>query len=167
MAEHPPTSIEQVAALLKLAAVQPLLTPDGVNLTTATAVSPGSAPNWPPTLVQIGVDSLVIGVFPAIVANAASIAPGTDKATAYSIPSTLTIPHAAAITLATTGLTSRGCDVFLICKSLTLGFIMSIVNGGPAGGTIGTFAASMTKSEVMRLWWDGTNFIFNGQDWIA
>ena len=144
----------------------PLMTIPDPN-TLATPSSSGAAPNWPPTLVQIGIDSLVVGVFPVIVANAASIAPGTDKANSYPIPSTLTIPAAAAITLATTGLTSRGCDVFLTCKALNLGFIMSIVNGGPAAGTVGTFAASLSKSEVMRLWWDGTNFIFNGQDWIA
>ena len=131
----------------------------------ATPSSPGAAPNWPPTADQIGIDTLASGTVPAFVANAASIAPGTDLASAYAIESTRTVAAASALTLATTGLTSRACDVFLTCKALALGYVVSVVNGGPAAGTISTFAASLTKPEVMKVWWDGTNFIFNGQDW--
>jgi hypothetical protein len=133
---------------------------------TATANAPGAAPHWPPTLADVGVDSLRAGTVPAFVANAASIAPGTDKGASYTIEVTRALAAASALTVATTSMPARGCDVFIICKSLALGYILSVVNGGPAAGTMGTFAASLTTPEFMRLWWDGTNFIFNGQDWI-
>ena len=131
----------------------------------ATSSSPGAAPHWPPTTNDMSLDTMASGVVPAFVANAASIAPGTDKAAVYPIESTRAVDDASALTVATTSLTARGCNICISCTALSLGHVVSVVNGGPAAGTLGTFAASMTKAEFMWLWWDGTNFIFNGQDW--
>jgi hypothetical protein len=118
-----------------------------------------------PNAAQIGIDTLASGTVPVFIANAASIAPGMDKASTYTIEASRTLVAASALTIATTALTSRPCDVFITCKALALGFTLSVVNGGIGAGTIGTFAAAMTKPEIMKLRWDGTNFAFDVQDW--
>jgi hypothetical protein len=51
----------------------------------ANTNGPGAVPHWPPTLADVGADSLASGTVPAFVANAASIAPGTDKASSFTI----------------------------------------------------------------------------------
>jgi hypothetical protein len=44
---------------------------------------------------------------------------------------------------------------------------VSVADGGPAAGTIATFAASLTRAEFLSVWWDGTNFKNAGKDWIS
>jgi hypothetical protein len=98
---------------------------------------------------------------PAFVANAASVAPGTDVASAYLIESTRTLDAGAALTIATTGSPRQG-NKYVVCNALALGFAISIVNGGTAAGTIATIPASLTKPLAVALWFDGTNYFFNG-----
>ncbi len=118
------------------------------------------------TLAANGEDYLASGTVPAFVANAASIAPGTDKASYYPIEAARTLPAGAALTVATTGSPPVG-NLQVACKARSLGFVMTVVNGGPAGGNLGSgFAASLTRACIMHLWFDGTNYIFNGYDFI-
>jgi len=138
----------------------PLTTTDQPTLPTAgekTALA---------TLASNGTDYLASGTIPAFVANAATIAPGTDKAAYYPIESTRTLAAASTLTLATTGSPPIG-NYQIACHALALGYALTIANGGAAGGNLGSdFAASMTRAQIMHVWYDGTNWIFNGYAYI-
>jgi hypothetical protein len=143
----------------------------------ATAVSPGSiATNLTTALTPTGnslyvsaaekakidaTDLLATSAVPAFVANVASIAPGTDNSSEYIIESARALAAAATLTIATTGTPVQG-NKYINCHALTLGYVISIVNGGAAAGTIATFPASLTKGRGVALWFDGTNYFFNG-----
>ena len=157
----------ELDSLNKLIGVQPQVTQEGQNLTLATALSPGAVPHWPPLLVDVGLDALAQGTIPAFAANVSSIFPGTDKACSYTLASTVALAAGSTLYVNVTDLTTRPCDVFITCKALALGYALSVVNNGPAAGTLGTFAGSLTKAEVMKLWWNGKDYIFNGQVWLA
>lgn len=107
------------------------------------------------------VDLLATTAVPAFVANAASIAPGTDKSSEYTIEAARTLLAAATLTVATTNTPVQG-NKYINCHALALGYAISIVNGGAAAGTIATFTASLTKGRGVALWFDGTNYFFNG-----
>jgi hypothetical protein len=102
---------------------------------------------------------------PEFVAGAASIAPATDKASCYLIASTVTLSAPATLTIATTNTPLQG-NYIIVCRALALGQTLSVANGGVGGGTLGTFPASMTVPRGLMVWFDGTNFIFNGYCWI-
>jgi hypothetical protein len=138
----------------------------GSNMAPATAATQGAAPHWPPTLADVGADSLATGTVPAFVANAASIAPGTNKAAEYTIEASRTIPAAAAITVATTGSPAAGDQVILSCRALALGFELSVINGG-SSNTIATIPASLTKPKGYTLWYDGANWLVASSFWLA
>jgi hypothetical protein len=110
-------------------------------------------------------DYLSTANVPAFSAGAASIAPGTDKASRYLIASTVTLDVPCTLTIATTNTPLQG-NYIVICRALALGQVLSVSNGGTAGGTLGTFPASMTVPRGLMVWYDGTNFIFNGYCWI-
>jgi len=138
---------------------------DGVvTLAPATVGTPGAAPRWPPTTGGAGdivVDLPASGVVPAFVANAATIAPGTDKASRYPIEAARTLAAGAALTLSTADTPVIG-NKLIACYALALGQTLSIVNGGPLANTLGTFEASLTKPRGLVVYWDGTNYRFNG-----
>lgn len=127
----------------------------------ATPTTQGGVPNFPLTPAQAGVDVLATTAVPAFVANAATIAPGTDKSSEYTIESTRTLSAAATLTVSTANSPRQG-NKYINCKALALGYAISIVNGGAAGGTIATIDASLTKGMGVALWFDGTNYFFNG-----
>ena len=107
------------------------------------------------------VDNPKTGVVPAFAAGAASVAPGTDNAIRYVVEATRTLAQASAITLATTGAPVVG-NKLVLCKALALGYPLAVVNGGPLAGTVATIEASLTVPKGAMLWWDGTNYSFNG-----
>ena len=130
----------------------------------ATPSSPGAAPHWPPTTGNAGdivVDIPASGVVGAFTAGAASIAPGTDNASRYPIAAARTLSQASALTLTTTGTPVVGNKI-IACYALSLGYVLSIVNGGPLANTLGTFAATLTNPLGLVVYWDGTNYKFNG-----
>ena len=135
----------------------------------ATAVSPGSAPHWPPTTGNAGdiiVDIPTSGVVGAFTAGAASIAPGTDQASRYPIAAARTLSQASALTLATTNSPVVG-NKLIACYALALGYVLSIVNGGPLANTLATFGATLPKPQGVVVYWDGTNYKFNGYVWLS
>jgi hypothetical protein len=138
------------------------LTPTGNSLyVSASQLSAVAA------LTTNGEDYLASGTVPAFVANAASISPGTDKASYYPIESTRTLGAAGDLTVSTAGSPPVG-NVQIACRALALGHAMTVKNGGPAGGNLGSgFAASLTRALIMHLWFDGTNYIFNGYDFVV
>jgi hypothetical protein len=105
-------------------------------------------------------DKISTGTVPAFVANAATIAPGTDRASRYALASTVTLAAASALTVATTGTPSVGNKLIMV-YALALGYTLSIVNGGPAAGTVATFGATLTGPKGVVLYWDGTNYVFS------
>ena len=107
------------------------------------------------------VDLLATTAVPAFVANAASIAPGTDKSSEYTIEAARTLSNAATLTVSTANSPRQG-NKYLNCHALALGYAISVVNGGAAAGTIATIDASLTKGVGVALWFDGTNYFFNG-----
>jgi hypothetical protein len=140
----------------------------GSLIAPATANAPGAAPHWPPTTGNAGdivVDIPDSGVVGAFTAGAASIAPGTDQVSRYPIAAARTLSQASALTLATTGTPVVGNKI-IACYALSLGYPLSIVNGGPLANTLATFTATLTKPQGVIVYWDGTNYIFNGYVWI-
>jgi hypothetical protein len=141
------------------------LTPTGDSLFVSAATKAASD-----MLATNGVIFSASGTVPAFVANAASIAPGTDLATDYRIESTRTLTAAANLTLLTTDSPPIG-QYSIACEALALEFAITVTNGGPAGGTVpatgAAFAASYTRGRVMHVWFDGVNFIFDGYSFIG
>lgn len=121
-------------------------------------VATGVSPNKKFTLP---VDLPAPGVVGAFTAGAASIAPGTDLCSRYPIAAGRTLSQASALTLATTGTPVVG-NKLIVCYALALGYTLSIVNGGPLANTLGTFEATLTKARGLVVYWDGTNYKFNG-----
>ena len=134
----------------------------------ATANAPGAMPassGLPPLLSAAGVDVPDSGVVGTFTAGAASIAPGTDQVSRYPIAAARTLSQASALTLATTGTPVVGNKI-IACYALALGYTLSIVNGGPLANTLATFGATLPKPQGVIVYWDGTNYIFNGYVWI-
>jgi hypothetical protein len=50
----------------------------------------------------------------------------------------------------------------IACYALSLGYVLSIVNGGPLANTLATLPASLTIPRGVLVYWDGTNYRFNG-----
>jgi hypothetical protein len=100
------------------------------------------------------------GTVPAFVTGAASIAPGTDKASQYNIEPSRILAQASALTIASTGTPVIGPKL-IACYALALGYTLSIVNG-PGANTIGTFASTLTKPSGLIVKWDGTDYRFVG-----
>ena len=124
----------------------------GADLPPATAVAPG--------VVPAGTVFPEQGTVPVFVTGAASIAPGTDKASQYNIGPSITLTQASALTIASTGTPVIGPKL-IACYALALGYTLSIVNG-PGANTIGTFASTLTKPSGLIVKWDGTNYRFVG-----
>ena len=113
------------------------------------------------TVAGLGLDVPASGVVGAFTAGAASIAPGTDKASRYPIAAARTLSQASALTLATTGSPVVGNKI-IACYALALGYVLSIVNGGPLANTLATFGATLPNPLGVVVYWDGTNYKFNG-----
>ena len=111
--------------------------------------------------VAAGVDVPASGVVGTFTAGAASIAPGTDHASRYPIAAARTLSQASALTLATTGSPVVGNKI-IACYALSLGYVLSIVNGGPLANTLATFGATLPNPLGVVVYWDGTNYKFNG-----
>ena len=111
--------------------------------------------------VAVGVDVPASGVVGTFTAGAASIAPGTNKASRYPIAAARTLSQASALTLATTGSPVVGNKI-IACYALSLGYVLSIVNGGPLANTLATFGATLPNPLGVVAYWDGTNYKFNG-----
>jgi len=131
----------------------------GSAIALATTVAPGaqSAADKAKSDTQ---DKISTGTIPAFVANAATIAPGTDRASRYALASSVTLAAASALTVATTGTPSVGNKLIMV-YALALGYTLSIVNGGPAAGTVATFGATLSGPSGVVLYWDGTNYVFS------
>jgi hypothetical protein len=131
----------------------------GSDLPLATTDAPGaqSAADKAKADTQ---DKISTGTIPAFVANAATIAPGTDRASRYALASSVTLAAASALTVATTGTPSVGNKLIMV-YALALGYTLSIVNGGPAAGTVATFGATLSGPKGVVLYWDGTNYGFS------
>ena len=109
----------------------------------------------------LGLDVPASGVVGTFTGGAASIAPGTDNASRYPIAAALTLSQASALTLATTGSPVVGNKI-IACYALSLGYVLSIVNGGPLANTLATFGATLSAPLGVVVYWDGTNYKFNG-----
>ena len=112
-------------------------------------------------LLLLGLDVPASGVVGTFTAGAASIAPGTDHASRYPIAAARTLSQASALTLATTGSPVVGNKI-IACYALSLGYVLSIVNGGPLANTLATFGATLPNPLGVVVYWDGTNYKFNG-----
>jgi hypothetical protein len=136
--------------------------PPQVSPTTAlaTAQNPGTISS--DCFANLALNDVpATGTVPAFVANAATIAPGTDLASRYAIESARTLAAAAALTISTAGTPVVGNKI-IACYALALGYVLSVVNGGPLANTLGAFPASLTKPRGIVVYWDGTNYKFNG-----
>lgn len=111
--------------------------------------------------ILAALDIPATGATPTFSGGAATVAPGTDKAVRYVLPASATLTQASTLTLATTGSPVVG-NKLIMCLALSLGYTLSIVNGGPLGGTLATIPASITRPRGVMLWFDGTNYTFNG-----
>ena len=111
--------------------------------------------------VAAGVDVPASGVVGAFTAGAASIAPGTDKASRYPIAAARTLSQASALALSTADFPVVGNKI-IACYALSLGYVLSIVNGGPLANTLATFGATLPNPLGVVVYWDGTNYKFNG-----
>ncbi len=106
------------------------------------------------TVTGLGLDALAPG---AALTNAnVSIAPGTDKASEYTLPAaTLTGAHTC--TLATTGSPTTGLTVWIVRRDLTAN-TYAVINGGAGAGTLVTLPASPGKPMGACVYFDGTNW---------
>jgi len=110
---------------------------------------------------------LATGTIPAFSSNASTIAPGTDLACYYPIPAATTVAATSAITISASPAPAVG-NYHIACEALALTHAINVTNGGPAGGNLGSgFAASLSRGLVMHIWFDGTNYIFNGYDYVG
>jgi hypothetical protein len=137
---------------------------DATQLPLATATTQGALSAAGFSLLST-MDVVAAGTVPAFVANAASIAPGTDKASKYPIESTRTAPEPATLTVAITGASATD-EVIVSCRALALGYAVSVVNGG-SSNTIVTIPASLTKPRGYMLWFDGDNWLLASSFWLS
>lgn len=129
----------------------------------ATASAPGA---MPAALFTKLTNETVLNseACPAFSAGAATWTPGTNKAAECAIEATRTIGQLSTLTVSATNAIQ---GFYLVtCRALALGYILTIANGGPGGGNLATVPASMTVPRAIVLYFDGTNFSFDGYCWV-
>ena len=111
---------------------------------------------------------LATGSIPAFSSNAATIAPGTDAANYYPLPSTTVLAANSTLTLSTASMPDSGLIVHVAIENLNLTHTLAIVNGG-LSNTMVTVAATLSpaRARVYHFLWDGTNFTPQGYDFAA
>jgi hypothetical protein len=98
---------------------------------------------------------------PAFTAGAATVEPGTAKAGEVVAPSTLALAQNSTLTFSPTNMVQG--PVYFTIHALALGFTLTLANGGPAHGNLGTaIPASMTVPRIYCLYFDGTNLSYQG-----
>jgi hypothetical protein len=89
---------------------------------------------------------------------------GTSKASECVVAAARTLAADSTLTLSTTDAVQ---GFYLVtCKALALGYVLTIANGGAGGGNLTTFAASLTVPKSAVLFFDGTNFSYQGIVWV-
>jgi hypothetical protein len=109
-----------------------------------------------------GEDYLSSGVWPTIVANAATISPGPYGPGRYTIPATLALGAGATVSIDKAGSPTTHMQILIACRALALGFTLTIANAaaGGNGGNIVVIPASLAHPIFIPI-------IFNGVDWIG
>jgi hypothetical protein len=87
-----------------------------------------------------------------------TIAPGTDRASRYTLP-VATYAGNHVVTIGTAGSPPAGMIVEIVRRDLT-GFTMTVANGGLAGGNLVVSAASPVTAASYFFQYDGANWIF-------
>ena len=109
-----------------------------------------------PTLKQVAC--------PAFTAGAASLAMGTAKASECVVEASRALAQASALTLATTDAVQG--FFYVTVMALSLGYVLTIANGGAGGGNLTTVPTSMTVPRTLCFFFDGTNFYYDGMVWV-
>ena len=105
----------------------------------------------------LGLDALTPGT--ALTNADATINPGTDKASEYTLPAA-TLNAAHVLTMGTGGTPTTGLTVWIIRRDLTAN-IYTVNNGGPAGAAVGkTVILPASPGKPMGACWyfDGVNW---------
>jgi hypothetical protein len=119
------------------------------------------------TLATNGDVYLRSGTIPAFVANAVTIAPGTDQASYYTLPAATVLAATSALTVATAGPPPTSLMVHITIESpATLGHNLTINNGTDAA-VLFTVLTAWTRAVVVHLVWGGTNYSCAGVDWVS
>ena len=98
-------------------------------------------------------------------AGAATIYPGNDKASEYTVEAARTLSQASTLTVDPTNAIQG--FYLIVCRAPALGYVLTIANGGPLGGNIASFNNYLAVPRGAVLYFDGTNFSLDGYCWIA
>lgn len=134
---------------------------DSTQASAVAALAAGATPTQiasicaQPTLKQVAC--------PAFTAGAATLAMGTAKASECVVESARALAQASTLTLSTTDAVQG--FFYITVRALALGYVLTIANGGAGGGNLTTVPASMTVPRVLCLFFDGTNFFYDGMVW--
>ena len=161
MSIHPPTKNETPAGVLgaaQAAAVANLAT--GNVDSTHTQLLTSAQQTAAAALATNGEDYLSSGTWPTIVANVATISPGSYGPGKYTIPSTLTLGANSVVSIDAAGSPVTNMGFLLCCRALALGFTLTIANAaaGGNGGNLVVIPASLTNPIYIPI-------IFDGVDW--
>ena len=135
---------------------------DSTQASAVAALAAGATPTQianicaQPTLKQVAC--------PAFIAGAASLAMGTAKASECVITSARTLAADSTLTLAATD-AAQGL-YYVTVRALSLGYVLTIANGGAGGGNLTTVPTSMTVPRTLCFFFDGTNFYYDGMVWV-
>lgn len=103
---------------------------------------------------------------PAFSAGAATVAPGTLKASEILVAEDRTLAQNSVLTLSATDAVS-GELVAVTCRALTLGYTLTIKNGGPAADNMDVIPAALAASRSYMYYFDGTNWLAQGFDYVT
>ena len=134
--------------------------------TLATSSSPGAESTTHFAILE-GMAVANAGVVPAFAANAATINPGTDACSSYTIESARTVAADSVLTVSVDGPPVIG-PILIECRAKALGHKITLATAGTNAGTITVggvaigFPASLTNEIAAELYYNGANWVFNG-----
>jgi hypothetical protein len=103
-------------------------------------------------------DEIASFAVPAFVAGAATIAPGTAKASRYYIAADRTLASGSVLTIVSTDMPTP-FNFVIACYALALGNTLTVSYGSDI---LGIFEASMTAPKDLVLLFDGAKVVSNG-----
>jgi hypothetical protein len=100
-----------------------------------------------------------------VVTAKVAVNPATDNASQYTLPAA-TLTANRSVTLGTGGAPATGTLVNIVRRDSSVR-TYAVINGGVGGGTLFTFAGSPATAQAASFYFDGTNWVLVGFQYVS